>query len=451
MKWRTSGSVWRVLFRTALALGIVALIATCAYADQIPAGWESSNMTPIGYSDLGGKEAFKMAIKHVGDRWYLYMGHFTAHGWSIVDVTDPKNPQVVKFIPGPEKTSAGQIDLHDNIMITPLQDRAGYGGDPNKQVNEGLLVWDIHDPVNPKQLSWWKTGATGTHRDAYPGGKYVNMSAGMPGYKGQILVFLDISEPNQPKEAGRWWMPGQKEGEPPLPAPIYGFHGPAVIEGDRAYLGYSPAVVILDISDISKPKLIGQLTVSPPFGTNIPVHDVMPIPGKSLLFTHAEGTGGGDTPDGALACKGALFLTGLIDIKDPTKPKLVSTFPTPVPPKDAPYTDFCDKGGRFGPHNTNILQHNPDVEKQADLIYLTYFNAGLRIFDIKDPRLPKETGWFIPPTPTTRRMPAPYDKLVSQTEDVLVDTRSNIYITNKQWGLFILRYTGPGEPAPTAQ
>jgi hypothetical protein len=102
-------------------------------------------------------------------------------------------------------------------------------------------------------------------------------------------------------------MPGQKEGEPPLPAPIYGFHGPAVIDGDRAYLGYSPAVVILDISDISKPKLIGQLTVSPPFGTNIPVHDVMPIPGRDLLFAHAEGTGGGDTPTGAPACQVALI------------------------------------------------------------------------------------------------------------------------------------------------
>jgi hypothetical protein len=48
-------------------------------------------------------------------------------------------------------------------------------------------------------------------------------------------------------------------------------------------------------------------------------------------------------------------------------------------------------------------------------------------------------------------MPAPYDKLVSQTEDVLVDARGNIFITNKQWGLFILKYTGQGEPAPTAK
>ena len=73
-----------------------------AAADQIPSGWEASNMKPIGYSDLGGHEAFKMAIKHVGDHWYLYMGHFVASGWSIVDVTDPTNPKVVKFLPGPD-------------------------------------------------------------------------------------------------------------------------------------------------------------------------------------------------------------------------------------------------------------------------------------------------------------------------------------------------------------
>ena len=166
---------------------------------------------------------------------------------------------------------------------------------------------------------------------------------------------------------------------------------------------------------------------------------------------HAEAVNEGDTPTGPLACSGPLYLVGLVNIKDPTKPRLISTFPAPIPAKDAAYTDFCDKGGRFGPHNTNLEYHLPDVEKQTNLIYLTSFNAGLRIYDIKDPRLPKEVGWFIPPTPTERIGPLPYDKLVSQTEDVLVDTRGNIYISDKQWGLFILRYTGEGERAPTAR
>jgi hypothetical protein len=129
----------------------------------------------------------------------------------------------------------------------------------------------------------------------------------------------------------------------------------------------------------------------------------------------------------------------------------MSVFPLPVPPPGEPYTDFCDKGGRFGPHNTNLEQHLPDVEKQAGLIYLTYFNAGLRIFDIKDPRAPQEVAWFIPPMPTKRGTPIPYPPLVDQTEDVVVDTRGNIYISDKQWGVFVLRYTGPGQPAPTAK
>src|SRR5450759_59977 len=117
----------------------------------------------------------------------------------------------------------------------------------------------------------------------------------------------------------------------------------------------------------------------------------------------------------------------------------MSIFPLPVPPKGLPYTDFCDKGGRFGPHNTNQHWHSPDVQKQGDLVYMTYFNAGLQLFDIKDPRMPKIVGYFIPPQPTKRVGPMPASKLVTQTEDVLVDRRGNIYVTDKQWGLWIVR------------
>jgi hypothetical protein len=433
-------------------LAAVLLMSHRVLADKIPLGWEASNMKPIGYSDLEGHGAFKMTIRHVNDRWYLYMGHLWLHGWSIVDVTDPTNPKLVKFIKGPDNTWTIQMEMHNNLMITALQsERPEWGGspDPKAPFDEGIILWDISDPVNPKQLSQWKTGAEGTHRNGYPGGKYAYLSAVMPGYKGNILVILDVSDPKNPKEASRWWLPGQKEGEPPLPGPT-GFHGPPIIEGHTAYLAYGPSVVILDISDVSKPKMVGQLNYSPPFkGGLTSGHDVLKIPGKPLLFVHSEGSGG-DTPSMAPTCTGPLDIAAMIDIKDQIKPRLMSIFPLPAPPKDAPYTDFCDKGGRFGPHNTNLEYHLPDVEKQANLVFLTYFNAGLRIFDIEDPRMPKEVGWFIPPTPTKRIGPIPA-KLVTQTEDVLVDTRGNIYITDKQWGLFVLRYTGKGEPAPTAK
>ena len=450
MKSNPRRPVLRILLAFTVTVSILTFLAHRGYADDIPKGWEASNLHPIGYSDMAGRAGnIKMAIKRVGDKWYLYVAHLWVHGWTIMDVTDPANPKVVKFIEGPPKGDTNQVDLHDNIMVTALQNRAGYLAHDETR-DEGVIIWDISDPVNPKQLSRWKTGGTGTHRNGYPGGKYVNLAAGMPGYNGQILVFLDISDTENPKEAGRWWMPGQKEGEPPLGKNIYGFHGPAYIDGNYAYLGYSPWFVLLDISNIAQPKLVGSLSFDPPFG-GIQVHDAMPLPGKPFVFVHSEGTGGADTPTGPRACTGPMYLTAMVDINDPTKPKLASIFPTPVPPPDVPYKDFCEKGGRFGPHNTNILQHSPDVEKQADLIYLTYFNAGLRIYNVEDPRLPKEVGWFIPPQPTKRLGPYPYDKLVNQTENVLVDTRGNIFVTDRQLGLFVLRYDGPGEPAPTAK
>jgi hypothetical protein len=450
MKLLARESIRRILLSAVVIVAVVALFGQqAARADQIPAGWEASNMKPIGYSDIDGRGgAFKMAIRQVNGHWYLYMGHLWNRGWSIVDVTDPTNPKVAKFIPGPDNTFTIQMEFHDNIGVISVQQIIpGWGGDPNKPFEEGALIWDMSDPLNPEVLSHWKTGGNGTHRNGYPGGRYAYLSAGMPGYKGNILVILDVSDPKNPKEAGRWWMPGQKQGETPT-GQAAGLHGPAMIspDGNTAYVAYAPAVIILDIHDKTNPKLIGRLDMTPPFisAGSQSLHSILPIPGKPLLFVNSEASAEDCNRD-------ALNFAAMVDIHDPTKPRLMSIFPLPVPPKDAPYTDFCDKGGRFGPHNTNQEQHLPNVEKQGDLIYLTYFNAGLRIFDIKDPRLPKEVGWFIPPTPTHRIGPMPRTKLVNQTEDVLVDTRGNIYITDKQWGLFVLRYTGQGESSPTAQ
>jgi hypothetical protein len=438
----------------AIACAVVAVCffsahgARPANADTIPPGWEASNMYPVGYSDLNGRGgAFKLSIRHVNGRWYLYMGHLWNNGWTILDVTDPSSPRVANFIPGPANTSTIQMTMNDDLMVTALeQPLRGWGGDPDKPFEEGVLLWDIHDPVHPKLLSQWKTGAGGTHRNSYPGGKYAFLSAHMTGYKDKILIILDVSDPRHPKEAGRWWMPGQKAGEPPPDGPI-GFHGPAMLNADGtiATMGYAPDLINLDISDPAHPKLIGKLQLSPPFiqaGAQSE-HSALPIPGTGLVHINSEAAAENCTTD-------AQNLAALIDNSNMAKPRLISVYPIPQPPADAPYKSFCDKGGRFGPHNTNQEQHLPDVEKQAKLIYLTYFNAGLRIFDIKDPYRPVESGWFIPPQPTKRIGPKPSTTLVNQTEDVLVDTRGYIYIDDKQWGLFILRYNGPDQPAPTA-
>jgi hypothetical protein len=76
------------------------------------------NVRAVGYSDLDGRPAFKMSIHEHRGRWYLYTGHFWHSGWSILDVTDPSAPHVVRFILGPVNTWTLQMELSGNMMIT---------------------------------------------------------------------------------------------------------------------------------------------------------------------------------------------------------------------------------------------------------------------------------------------------------------------------------------------
>lgn len=419
---------------------LTVIVATIAHAQQLPQGALSSNVQAVGYSDLNGKPAFKMSITEHQGRWYLYMGHFWHRGWSIVDVTNPSKPKVVKFIPGPANTFTGQMELSGNTMITSLERiLPGFGGEPNQPFDEGVVIWDIKEPLNPKRLGQFRTSGTGTHRNFYAGGRYMHLAAGMPGYEGNIYVIVDITNPARPVEAGRWWVPGQHTAalEKP-PEPEISLHGPPYVIGNRAYLPYGSAgMIVLDISDVSKPKQIGRLDFSLPFHLQFGAHSVLPLPSKGLAYVNSEDTSYG---------KGPLHHASIVDISDPTNPVLLSTMPEPVPPPELPYRDFFEKGGWSGPHNINLLQHNRAVQKQSNLLYIAHFNAGLRIFNVANSRQPTEIGFFLPPEPTKRFGPMPKGRLALQTEDVLVDTRGYIYITHKNQGLWILKYTGQLSP-----
>jgi hypothetical protein len=80
--------------------------------------------------------------------------------------------------------------------------------------------------------------------------------------------------------------------------------------------------------------------------------------------------------------------------------------------------------------------------QRDDLAFLTWFSGGLRVVDIADPRQPREVGAFVPPDPIVRRGVLPLGRLVAQTEDVVVDARGFIYVTDKNLGLYVLRFTG---------
>lgn len=438
-------AIVRLLAASALALSFPAM------ADPMPKGWQAQRMKPIGYSDVDGRRGgSKMTIIEKDGRWYIYRG---ASGIEIFDVTDAANPKFVKFVPGPEGTSAGQVSANGNLLmlglsrpITPEESSGRADGwttlqtkmPKDKPFEEAVRFYDISDPINPKPLGKWGSGAQGSHRNNYPGGKYAFLSTTVPGYRGFILVILDVSDPMHPVEAGRWAYPGAKDGEPAGPVtPSY--HGPAFVspDGKMLTLGYTPSVINLDITDIAHPKLIGEVPLIGPFVNTLTqaIHSTVPLWNRNLIYFSGEPM--------KRNCAEAQTPVGFIDNSDPAKPFLKSTFPTPVPPPGASYKSFCDKPGRFGPHNTVTEIYNKAVMTPHDTIYVAWFTAGLRAFDITDARDVKEVAWFLPPDPAepVESHGAPLKS--NATQEVVQDTRGNIYISDSAWGLWVLRDDRP--------
>lgn len=396
----------------------------------IPAPHFAQNTEILGYHNLEGRPAFKLAMQEVAGHWYLYMGHLWHRGWTILDVTDPTCPDHVAFIPGPDNTWTIQIQVADGKMISALERIApGWGGAEGKPYSEGFLIWDLSDPKKPRQLGHYPTHSTGTHRNFYDGGSLVHAAGGAPGLDGKIYQVVDISDPGNPREASRFWLPEQEQNSPKSSAKL-SLHGPAHVEGDRAYLPYGEGgAIIVDISDISHPKMVSQLRFSS-LCSRQGIHTYLPLPRRKLALINDEAINENGEEN--------LNLAGIVDLKDEKEPRLISLFPQPTPPPESGFKNFFEKGGRFGPHNQHHPNHQSCLEDRDDIAYLTYFNAGLRVYDIRDPRTPKEIAYFIPPDPKERIGTKP-SRLAAQVEDVLVDRRGCIYISEKNQGIYILR------------
>jgi hypothetical protein len=404
----------------------------------------------VGYDDLEGRAGFKLAMQEVRGRFYLYVASFWEPGLSILEVTDPGNPRFVRWLPGPPGTWTLQVQVAESRMITNMEPIPTGWGEPSESFEEGFAIWDVMDPEDPRMIGIWRTGAFGTHRNYYAGGRYVHTAARLPGFDGYVYAVVDIIEPDQPRLVGRWWWPGQnlEAGEKYIHADVtkltsgrpasdmattaLSLHAGPYVEGNRAYGAWMRAgLVILDVSAPDRPVLVGSLSTYPPLGSSIALHTAVPLPDRGLVVVNSEALNE--------RCREPVNVAGIVDVADEQDPVLISLFPTPIAPTGYTAASFCSKGGRFGPHNQHQPQGQPCLQPLGDHIYLTYFNAGLQVFDISDPYTPRIAGYYIADDPKTRRGPLPTE-LVTQFEDVLVDRRGYAYVTDKNMGVTILRF-----------
>jgi hypothetical protein len=145
-------------------------------------------------------------------------------------------------------------------------------------------------------------------------------------------------------------------------------------------------------------------------------------------------------------CQEARQMVWFADVTLEKTPTMISTF---VVPETSGH--FCDRGGRFGAHASNESMGSVYYNKVA---MVTFFNAGVRAVDVRNPYQPKEIGYYIPAiTEATDKRCIQVDgkercKAAIQSNNVETDERGLIYVVDRaNTGLHILELTGDARKA----
>ncbi len=402
------------------------------------------NMRIVGHSDQGGRSD---GVQVMVSRGFAYVGHVFSGGFSVMDVRDPRAPRFVRHISQPERTWSQHLQTNDDLLLVVnmkdmLRDQqlsaADYysgsiGGKvdvsgADRSYSAGLRVFDIGDRANPREIAFMPFDGLGVHRIWYTGGQWAYLSALPPGFTDDILIIVDMSNPARPFPVSRLWLPGMNSaaGEQPTWDPKYRFalHH-AIVKDDIACGAWRDGgVTTIDVSDRRNPRLLAHRNFAPPFAGG--THNALPLLDRGLLVVVEEAVFDN--------CADGIKRGWVFNIEVPSNPVSISTLPIPAE------VEYSKKGGQFGPHN--LHENRPESFQSSDLIFVTYQNAGLRVYDIRDPFRPVEIAALVPPAPASMMDYRSSRPRVIDTTDVFVDERGLIYCTDSNAGLYILETVG---------
>ncbi len=151
----------------ALALLILsALIAPNALA-KTRSEPPTQKASVIAHLPLPGTPVSQLLLRQQGSKRYLYVQQTATNGFTVVDVTQPDRPNVVKDVTLPGKGSDEKLEmLGSGIALAETPDSSAAGGTQHalslekSQVGnsataaptETIRVLDLSDPKNPRTL-----------------------------------------------------------------------------------------------------------------------------------------------------------------------------------------------------------------------------------------------------------------------------------------------------------
>ena len=471
------GTISQIAFFTGLACLVSVVVSAQGH------GSEQENTRLVGTHSLQARSAYQPLPVTQAGRRLLYVGHHAGealnpltgeievNGTSILDVTDPTQPAYLHHIPATGSAQGAQMAQVCSGSTLP-------GGDADKTYllrangNQSHEMWDVSDPSNPAfvttvaRMGRTPEGQQHTHKTWWECDSGIAYLIGtVDGWRApRIVQAFDLSVPVEPRRVRNFSLEGvQPDSDGRVPGGS-GVHG-VVHVGDRLYVSYGTSRDgVLQVVDREKflsgdPRAAAPLAPSPT-GLRYPeigrldlptfwgAHTAFPLLGleiadyvpnrdqrvRDFVVLVSESV--------ANQCQESRHAVFFVDITDEAHPWPVSTFQ--VPEADG---GFCSRGGRFGPHGTQWHIGPPFYGR---LQVFSWFNAGMRVVDVRNPFTPVEVGYYIPATtPNTDERCATIGgvkscKTAIQTNNVEVDDRGMIYLVDRaNTGLHIVKLEGP--------
>ena len=461
-------------------LGAAIAVPSASWAQGSTGPVDKHNMRLVGYNDLQARSSYQPIVQNQAGKFIAYVGHhggsalnpltgqIEPNGTSIIDVTNPENPKYLHHIPGP--AGAGEAGGAQMVRVCagsvlPKGDAGKYyllratGGGSHE-------IYDVTDPKNPTLLTTVVSGLNDTHKnwwDCQTGIGY--LVSGVPGWNvNRHLQIFDLSDPANPVFIRNFGLPGDQPGSTPdANNPNPGVHG-AIVVGNRVYVGYGTnrngILQILDRDKLltgpaepTEENLLFPQIARYELGRLQGAHTTLPMLG--IQPPEFEDFTEGTTRDmvaitnesiGNECREPAQQMMYMVDVT--TEPEPVGVANYHVDPRSALKQlggNYCDVGGRFGSHSSHENMNNPYGNK---VVFLAYFNAGIRAVDVRNPYSPRELGFYVPRVnPRTDERCVTTNgvetcKIAIQTNNLDLDDRGYIYAVDRaNSGMHIVELT----------
>jgi hypothetical protein len=325
-------------------------------------------------------------------------------GVTVLDASDSRHPKVTAYLNTPAMLNANEsllVDSKHKLLFASLFNGSVFDVyDLSADCRHPVLKSSLSIPQMTSHIGQLAPdGRTlyGASCCTGPESALKEFPLG-PGVPPSALFAIDTSDPSRLRGIATWIPPEGKL-----------THAVSVNrDGTRAYVGLvNGGLLVLDVGDIqarrdgAQYRLISALYWVETAGGQTPLP--VTIAGRPYLVLPDIVGSVINQKNPCIPGKPGHGFARIIDISDEKSPKVVSKLMLEV----------------STPANCANVQHDPvtiigygsvycDVDDAADakLLVCAYFEAGVRVFDIRDPMHPREVAYYKPAAPRTGNYPA---------------------------------------------